>query len=181
MAETDSIDAWLPALREQLEPALTAIIPALHDDLKRLAGSQRRRAGATPTLSTTVLVNELYLKFAQSNGLAVGDRHHFFALAAVAIRQILTDHARRRIAATQVPLDEDNLVAPDDAERVIDIDRALVALKAINPRLVDVVNCRFFGGYDEIETATILGITDRTVRRDWNKARAWLATALDAP
>jgi RNA polymerase sigma factor (TIGR02999 family) len=172
------LDQQLARLRHELEPALGQIIPALHADLKQLAAAQRRRFDSPPTLSTTAVVNELYIKFAQSSGLSVESRRHFFALAALAMRQILTDHARRRADATRADLDEALLVAADDARRLLDIDHALSRLAAINPRLVEVVNCRFFGGYTEEETAAILGVTDRTVRRDWEKARAWLADAI---
>lgn len=176
-----SLDAQLARLRHDLEPALHAVIPALHADLKQLAAAQRRRFDSPPTLSTTAVVNELYLKFAQSSGLSVESRRHFFALAALAMRQILTDHARRRSDASRVALDEALLVPADDARRLLDIDEALARLAEVNPRLVEVVNCRFFGGYTEEETATILGVTDRTVRRDWEKARAWLADAMAGP
>jgi RNA polymerase sigma factor (TIGR02999 family) len=172
------LDQQLARLRHELEPALGQIIPALHADLKQLAAAQRRRFDSPPTLSTTAVVNELYIKFAQSSGISVESRRHFFALAALAMRQILTDHARRRADATRADLDEALLVPADDARRLLDIDHALSRLAAINPRLVEVVNCRFFGGYTEEETAAILGITDRTVRRDWEKARAWLADAI---
>jgi RNA polymerase sigma factor (TIGR02999 family) len=172
------LDQQLARLRDDLEPALHAVIPALYADLKRLAAAQRRRFDAPPTLSTTAVVNELYLKFAQSSGLSVESRRHFFALAALAMRQILTDHARRRTGGARVLADEALLVPDDDARRLIEIDAALDRLAAVNPRLVEVVNCRFFGGYTDEETAAILGVTDRTVRRDWDKARAWLADAL---
>lgn len=174
------LDQQLARLRDDLEPALHAVIPALHADLKRLAAAQRRRFDAPPTLSTTAVVNELYLKFAQSSGISVESRRHFFALAALAMRQILTDHARRRTDGARVSADEALLVPDDDARRLIEIDAALDRLAAVNPRLVEVVNCRFFGGYTDQETAAILGVTDRTVRRDWEKARAWLADALGA-
>lgn len=174
------LDQQLARLRDELEPALRQVIPALHADLRQLAAAQRRRFAAPPTLSTTAVVNELYLKFAQSSGLSVESRRHFFALAALAMRQILTDQARRRGEGELVPVHEAMQVPEQDAQRLIEIDAALERLGAINPRLVEVVNCRFFGGYTENETATILGVTDRTVRRDWDKARAWLAEALDS-
>ena len=97
------------------------------------------------------------------------------------MRQILTDHARRRMLAPTEELDEREIaVSGDDAQRVIEIDAILERLGAVNPRLVEVVNCRFFAGYTEEETAMILGISDRTVRRDWEKARAWLGSELGA-
>lgn len=172
----DPLDVELARLRAELEPALARVIPALHADLRQLAAAQRRRFDSPPTLNTTAVVNELYLKFAQSSRIEVEGRRHFFALAALAMRQILTDHARRRMAPG-ASLDSDALPA-FDAREVIEVDDALRRLAGFNPRLAEVVTCRFFGGYSELETAEILGITDRTVRRDWDKARAWLAAAM---
>lgn len=186
MAATPDIDADLAALRDALQPALARLVPVLHADLKQLAAAQRRRYPSPPTLSTTAVVHELYLKLAGSGSLKVESQRHFFALAALAMRQILADHARRRLLAretgrVQALEGEDALPMADaDLPTIIGVDAALSRLADVNPRLVDVVNCRFFGGYSEVETAEILGVSDRTVRRDWDRARAWLAVALTA-
>jgi RNA polymerase sigma factor (TIGR02999 family) len=169
------------------EEALNALLPLVHGELKRLAASQRRRLGAGDTMQTTALVNEAWFKFTRGRLPVPEDRQHFFALAARAMRQILVDDARRRnalrhgggIAHTDI---DDLPVAQSDhnVDRVLDIDAALTRLEALSPRLVQVVNCLWFAGYTESETAAILGVADRTVRRDWVKARAWLFRELGA-
>jgi RNA polymerase sigma factor (TIGR02999 family) len=184
MPPTADIDADLAALRDALRPALARLVPALHADLRQLAAAQRRRFASSPTLSTTAVVHELYLKLAGSGSLKVESQRHFFALAALAMRQILTDHARKRLGAREAGLadagdvDAALPVADADLPTIVGVDAALTRLAEVSPRLVEVVNCRFFGGYSEVETAEILGISDRTVRRDWDRARAWLAVAL---
>lgn len=164
-------------LRTELQTALPQMVPLLHAELRQLAHAQRRRLGGAPTLSTTAVVHELYLKFAQRQGLEVTDRRHFFALAALAMRQILIDHARQRLRAAREP-------APDwwperlEPQGLVELDSLLEQLAEVQPRVAQVVMCRYFGGYSELETAAVLGVTDRTVRRDWDKARAWLGAAL---
>ena len=166
------------AVRTALEPALCALIPALHADLRRLASAQRRRQPGAETLNTTALVNELYLKLARSGaGISkVHDEPHFFALAALAMRQILIDYARRKSLAEKFehPLDEISL----DLEQMLSIDQALVQLEQVDPRLVRVVECLYFAGYTEGETARVLGVSERTVRRDFTKVRALMQVAL---
>jgi RNA polymerase sigma factor (TIGR02999 family) len=178
------IDADLAALRDALRPALARLMPALHADLKQLAAAQRRRFCSPPTLSTTAVVHELYLKLAGSGSLKVESQRHFFALAALAMRQILADHARKQLSARDagraIEAEAALPVAETDLPTIVGVDSALTRLAEVNPRLVEVVNCRFFGGYSEVETAEILGVSDRTVRRDWDRARAWLAVALDS-
>jgi len=166
-------------LRSDLDHALPILMPLLYSDLRRLASAQRRRLQSSDTLCTTAIVSELYLRFAQSGSLLIASRRHFFALAALAMRQILTDHARRSVLQPQACLPEqlDGLVF-DDPQRVLEIDDLLLRLEAHAPRLAQVVTCRFFGGYSDLETAEILGITDRTVRRDWDKAKVWMSAAL---
>lgn len=156
---------------------------ALYADLKRLARAQRGRVSAGQTLQTTALVNEAYLKLARSSGWK--SREHFLNTAAAAMRQVLVDYARKRLSAKRgagapaEDLDEARneevlILRGEPPERVLELDDALSRLGALNPRLVKVVECRFFAGYGEEETAQALGVTDRTVRRDWIKAKAWL-------
>lgn len=165
--------------------ALDALVPMVHQDLRRIARAQRARIRGGETLCTTALVNEAYLKLLRSGELRAENRRHFFALASVAMRQILVDQARARRAekrehvdAGRIGEDYDPPADAGQAELVLELDDALNRLERLNPRLAQVVNCRYFGGYSEQETAEILGVTDRTVRRDWVKARAWLALAL---
>ncbi|HOX72138.1 MAG: ECF-type sigma factor [Dokdonella sp.] len=156
----------------------SAIDAALYTQLRSLAASQRRRFGsAAHTMGTTAVVHELYLRFAGGSGVDVESQRHFFALSARMMRQILVDHARRR-ALAPMALDPEFELAVEEAATVREVDDALRRLESVNARLARVVECRYFAGYTEPETAEILGVTDRTVRRDWDKARAWLAAAI---
>ncbi|HET8898136.1 MAG TPA: ECF-type sigma factor [Rhodanobacteraceae bacterium] len=165
--------------------ALDRLLPLLSDDLRRLARQQRRRGNSGETLRTTALINEAYLKLRASHRLVSVDRQHFLHTAALAMRHILIDHARSRLAAQRREQDAavDDAQAPAalyrQAQRVIDIDAALSELEASNPRWAQIVNYRYFAGYSEREVAELLGVSERTVRRDWHQARAWLALALD--
>lgn len=164
---------------------------ALYADLKRLARGQRGRVAAGGTLQTTALVHEAWLKLMR--GGAWQSREHFMNSAARAMRHILVDYARQRLAdkrgggAPAESLDEQTM-AEDAAvlrgeppEQVLALHEALEKLAQLSPRLVQVVECRYFAGYGEEETAQLLGLTDRTVRRDWVKAKAWLFREIGAP
>ncbi len=172
--------AALPAARPAPDdPGLRALVELFYGDLRRIARRERFRANAGATLCTTALVNEAWLKLQRS--AVWRDQQHFLATAALAMRQVLVADAQARFSAKrdhgQAPLSlsEDGLDAPDAAdERIVQVNQAVEKLAALSPRLAQVVECRFFAGYGEVETAQALGITDRTVRRDWVKARAWL-------
>lgn len=154
-----------------------AAIGEVIDELRRLARSARRRLPAGETLATTALVHEAYLKLSKSSSASALDRRHFFALAARAMREILVDAARRRqVRGVEGDVAEDFAPTSDlEAENLVAVDQALHGLAEIQPRLAEVVMCRFFAGYTEEETADILAVDVRTVQRDWVKARAWLA------
>ena len=165
--------------------AFDALVPLVYQDLRRVARSQLKRLGAGATLDTTGLVHEAYLRLVEQTRASFADRGHFLAVSAVAMRQILIDHARERTrlkrggAVRPVTLHDDAVAAADkDAERLLDIDRALQQLGSVDPRLVRVVECRYFAGLSEEETAAALGVSLRTAQRDWLKARAWLRQAL---
>lgn len=163
---------------------------ALYADLKRLAHSQRGRVGAGGTLQTTALVNEAWLRLMRAGGWQ--SREHFMNSAARAMRHILVDYARQRVAdkrgggAAIESLDEQTaaedatLLRGEPPEQVVALNDALERLAQLSPRLVQVVECRYFAGYSEQETAELLGLTERTVRRDWVKARAWLFREIGA-
>ena len=159
-----------------------ALLPLMYEDLRRIARRERLRVRAGGTLQTTALIHEAYLKL--RNMTEFNDRAHFLRASALAMRHILVNHARDRMAckrgggATDVALDEAPEVGSAPDEAVVEINAALERLAGLNPRLAQVVECRFFGGYDDEETAAALGLTDRTVRRDWVKARAWLRREL---
>jgi RNA polymerase sigma factor (TIGR02999 family) len=159
--------------------AMTALAPLVYAHLRRLA--RRQLAGEhARTLSTTALVHEAWLDLAEGGGGAWRDRDHFYRYAATAMRHILVDHARARQAAKRggglAHLDAGALQLGSDetAASLVAVDQALGALAAINPRLAQVVELRFFAGLEVEDTARVLGVHVRSVVRDWRKARAIL-------
>jgi RNA polymerase sigma factor (TIGR02999 family) len=158
------------------EAAGDRLFPLLYGELRRRAGRFMRRERPGHTLQPSGLVHEAYLRLAAAPGLDWHDRAHFFAIAARVMRQVLVDHARRRKAAKRdgcrVTLgDEDAAMEPPE---LLDLENALKELAALDPRQARVVELRFFGGLDVPETAEVLGIAPRTVKREWQTARAWL-------
>lgn len=162
-------------------PPAAELASGLYDELRRTARGVRAGHRVGDTLQTTALIHEAWLKLARSGGWQ--SRQHFLFAAAQAMRQVLIDAARARLAARrgggQAPLTLDELgeLGPSDPRldaQILDLHDAMQRLGTLNPRLVQVVECRYFAGYSDIETAEALGITDRTARRDWVKARAWL-------
>jgi RNA polymerase sigma factor (TIGR02999 family) len=180
-----AITELLAELRAGRREAFDQIVPLVYEELHRAA---HRELGRRPsdTLSTTGLVHELYLKFARTPAGDWQSRAHFLGVAAVAMRHILVDRARRRTAGKRgghqrVVTLEDALVANDEqAESLLELHDALEQLAKVSERLARVVECRFFGGMTEQETAESLGVTERTVRRDWVKARGLLYQTLGA-
>jgi RNA polymerase sigma factor (TIGR02999 family) len=154
----------------------------MYEDLRRVARRERMRVRAGGTLQTTALIHEAYLKL--QNLAEFNDRQHFLRASALAMRHILVNHARDRMARKRgggipdLALEDAPEVGAAPDEAVVEINEALERLAGLNPRLAQVVECRFFAGYDDAETAAALGLTDRTVRRDWVKARAWLRREL---
>jgi RNA polymerase sigma factor (TIGR02999 family) len=167
-------------------------VPAVYDELRAIAHRRLAAAGgraAGRTLATTALVHEAYLKLAGGPAGAPGpwrDRAHFLAVAALAMRQILVDRARARAThkrgggAAWSTLDEGAVAADDQPDVLLEIDDALERLAAVSPRLARLVELRFYGGMSEDEIAAALGVTARTVQRDWRKARMLLHRALAA-
>lgn len=161
--------------------AFDAVFPVVYEQLRGMAHRQLRLEHVGHTLGTTALVHEAYLRLVDQRQSRFRDRAHFFAIAATAMRRILVDHARRHGAlkrgagARRVPLESVDLLAADDrAELLVALDAALVRLGGLDARQAKVVECRFFGGLTEDETAEALGVSPRTVKRDWAKARSWL-------
>jgi RNA polymerase sigma factor (TIGR02999 family) len=176
--------ALLPASREGDAEAFAEAYSLAYDELRRLA---RRQLGGAPrgrTLVTTVLVNEAFMKLVR-RPVEVKDREHFFALAARAMRQIIVDHARERQAQKRggdrwpTSLDADEIAIEEVARELVDIDEALGRLQQLDPRLAQIVEWRFFGGMTEDEVGAALVLTARTVRREWQKARAFLYRELN--
>jgi RNA polymerase sigma factor (TIGR02999 family) len=158
--------------------ALEQLVPLVYEDLRRLAQRQLGHEYGERTLNATALVHESYLKLGRS-ALVASDRAHFLAIAARAMRQVLVDHARDRKAAKRGGGLWERTTLTDGAQsQELDADAVLAleeALAGLEPRQRQVVECRFFGGMEEQEIATALGVTERTVQRDWVKARAWLS------
>lgn len=182
--ETSEVTALLRRAEAGDASALDQCLPLVYDELRRIASRVARRGRRGATLATTALVNEAYLRLAGSEVGGWADRGHFFAVAARAMRFIQVDHARQRLAAKRggdqrrLDLDLAELPIEQQADLVVEVGAALERLSEIDPRMTQVVECRFFAGYTEQETAEILKISDRTVRRLWVKARAWLYSFL---
>ncbi|HEV7993261.1 MAG TPA: ECF-type sigma factor [Gemmatimonadaceae bacterium] len=194
--EDEEITAAIAALRHDAPAATSpatapssvdAVLPQVYHELRRIAHRQLRAERPGHTLSTTAVVHEAYLRLAEQRGASWGDRGQFFALAARTMRRILIDYARRHRAARRggadgiaVPFDllersdSPELAVAERGEWLLALDEALARLAERDARLARVVECRFFGGLTEDETAEALGVSPRTVSRDWMMARAWL-------
>jgi RNA polymerase sigma factor (TIGR02999 family) len=161
-----------------------ALFDALYPELKRLA-SYRAAAQGGGGMTTTALVHETYLKLVGARRLDLQDRRHFFACAGRAMRHILVDHARAAFAekrgggVSPVELPEE-IADPASPASYLDLDRALDELAEVNPALHEVVELRYFAGLSREETAELLGCAERTVQRDWQRARAFLHARLAA-
>lgn len=167
-------------MRDQHQ-SVDELVARHYDELRRLAHRHLRRERSDATLETTGLVNEAYLRIASLGEIGVDEKTRFFAVAATTMRRVLVDHARSRrrqkrgAAPERVPLEDIELVLSDDeADELVALDEALTRLEQINPRGNEVVQYRFFGGLTLEETAEILGVSAKTVQRDWLAARAWL-------
>jgi RNA polymerase sigma factor (TIGR02999 family) len=183
------ITGLLAAARQGDGRATHRLMALVYDELRAMARRQLRGRRPGQTITTTALVHEAYLKLVDRESVTWQDRSHFFSVAALAMRHILVDSARRRVAKkrggedVRVTLDEFRLGGeePDAEARAIEVlavDRALASLAALNERLSLLVELRFFAGLSEEETAQVMGTSERTVRRDWRKARAFLFQAL---
>jgi len=176
----------VPELRVGRRDTLDGLMPVVYDELRAIAHRQLALREVGGTLSTTGLVHEAYLKLVDQSRVAWRDRGHFFALASVAMRHVLVDRAKargaqkREGALERVPLDSEQIAADDQAEALLMLNDAIDRLAAVEPRLARVVDCRFFGGMSDDETAEALGVTTRTVQRDWIKARMLLRRVLSA-
>ncbi|MBL0163913.1 MAG: RNA polymerase subunit sigma [Xanthomonadales bacterium] len=175
---SDPTAAWDDLSPASVRSLADQLMPLFHDDLRRLAHRERSRVSAGETLQTTALVNEAYLKLRGSNGWNTDE--HFLRAAALAMRHALVNHAVARLAskrgdgATHVSITSALDVAIEDDASIVALNEALGRLARDSLRLAQVVECRYFAGYDDAETALALGISERTVRRDWILARAWL-------
>jgi len=178
------ITGLLLAWRAGDTAASDRLFPLVYDELRRIAHLHLGGESPGHTLDTTALVHEAYLRLVDQRRVEWADRNHFFSVAAQAMRRILVDYARqyravkRGSAPERVSLTDAMLVVEERADTLVALDEALSELAALDQRLSRVVECRFFGGLTEEETAAVVGVTERTVRRDWAKAKGWLHQAL---
>jgi len=171
--------------REGKAEALDELVPLVHDELRRIARNFMRRQNPGHTLQTTALVNEAFIRLVDSNRVNWQDRNHFFAISAQLMRRVLVDVARRKNSLkrggerVQVTLDDKLNVSDEKETDLIALDEAMSLLAELNPRQSQIVELRYFGGLTEEQIADTLEISSRTVRRDWNLARAWLFRELN--
>jgi RNA polymerase sigma factor (TIGR02999 family) len=175
----EQITDLLLQVRAGSPDAMDRLFCAVYEQLRRIASRQLRAERPGHTLGTTGLVHETYLKLADQSRVQWQDRAHFYRVASCAMRRILVDYARRYRAQRRggelqrVSLDYD-ATAAERGETLLALDEALERLAELDQRQSQVVECRYFGGLTEEETAEALGVTSRTVQRDWAKARGWL-------
>lgn len=181
-----AITTALGRLRGGEAAALDELVELLYRDLRLAAHRQRGKLGRAAGFDTTALVSEAYIRLAKAEALPLADREHFLAVASRAMRQVLIDELRRRrrqrrggaVEPVTLGAAEEIAVAGVSPESLLDLDDALGELEEFEPRLVRVLECRVFGGMSEEEIGVALGISWRTVHRDWVKARGWLALKL---
>ena len=160
--------------------AVESVFPLVYDELRRLAHQHLAREGSVRTLGTTELVHEAYLRLIDQTRVQWTGRAHFMAIAATAMRRILVDRARARRSLKRggslvpVPWDSRDVGTAARADLLVALDESLERLRELDERRARVVECRFFGGMSEEETAEAIGIGLRTVKRDWAKAKSWL-------
>lgn len=156
------------------------LVPLVYGELRRIAAAYLRREGPAHSLQPTALVHEAYLRLADIKEIDWQDRSHFFAVSATIMRRILVDHARANRARKRgngwdaVSLNDAILPSPERAPEILALDEALTRLSQLDRRQGKIVELRFFAGMSEEETGEVLGISSRTVKRDWRIARAWL-------
>jgi RNA polymerase sigma factor (TIGR02999 family) len=179
------ITGWIAQARAGDRAAFDRLFDAMYPDLRRIAHGRLARHARDPLLDTTVLVHECYLKFAAAQRLQPADRAHFLAYAATVMRSIIVDLARasrsdrRGGDAAHVTLNTGIAEGvPEPEDEILDVNEALTELAKLDERLARVVEMRYFGGLNNSEIAQALDLTERTVRRDWDKARLLLANAL---
>jgi RNA polymerase sigma factor (TIGR02999 family) len=186
MSASAESTAVVTVLRSGSRESLDRLVPLLYEELRAIAHRRIAQRADGGTLQTTGLVHEVYLKLMDQPGAGVRDRAHFLALASLAMRHVLVDRAKARGrlkrdgGAAWITFDEDRIAVDDQPDALLQLDDALSWLAGLEPRLARVVECRFFGGLSEAEIAEALGVTERTVQRDWAKARMLLRRALES-
>ncbi len=177
---TEDVTVLLAQLTKGNEEAGSKLIPLVYSELRRLAGGYMRRERSDHTLQPTALVHEAYLRLVGQRAVDWQSRSHFFGIAAQVMRRILVDHARGHLRDKRgggqkpVPIDEAFVFAPEQAQELVKLDQALERLTQLDPRQGKIVELRFFGGLTVEQTADLLSISPKTVKRDWSVAKAWL-------
>ena len=178
------ISRLLRAWSEGDQRAIAELTPIVYEELRRLAGHYMKGERPGHSLQTTALVNEAYLRLVDYKRMKWQDRAHFFAVSGQVMRRILVDHARshnlkRGAGVPHVSLDEVAAVIGDRTGDLVALDDAMNALARLDPRKVQIIEMRFFGGLSVEETAEVLKVSPATVRRDWSIAKFWLYRELD--
>lgn len=181
------VTLWLKQLGEGNKNVLDQLMPAVYQELRRLASGYMRHERPNHTLQTTALVNEAYLLLVDQQHARWENRGQFFGVAAQLMRRVLVDHARAHNAAKRggiapkFSLDEAMVMAKERGSDLLAIEELLNRLAAIDPQQVRIVELRFFAGLSVDETARVLAISDRTVKREWAMAKAWIQRELGGP
>jgi len=163
------------------------LLAETYDFLRRIASRQLKGRPPSATLNTTLIVHEAWMKLSHDGARRFVDQDHYLATASRAMRQILVDHARRKLAekrgagATHVSIEDHQIPEPGVEAQIVDIEAALLKLAENSPELEKIVECRFFAGLTVSETARVLGRSVRSVERDWARARTYLVEFLDTP
>ena len=178
-ADTGQVTLLLRQLQDGRQDAAEQLVPLVYEELRQRAAAFMRHERSDHTLQATELVHEAYRRLVDNPG-NINNRAHFFAIAARAMRRILVDHARARKAAKRgagghkLPVDDVTLVTPEQSIEVLALNQALDQLAEVDEQQSRIVELRYFGGLSEEETAQVLGISSKTVQRDWKVAKAWL-------
>lgn len=179
-ADPGEVTQLLLELKRGNKTAEERLIPLVYGELRRIARIHLRREGPQHSLQPTALVHEAYIRLTGAKDVDWHNRSHFFAVSATIMRRILVDHARNSHARKRgdgwdaVSLNEGILPSPDRAPEILALDGALERLAQLDERQSKIVELRFFAGMNEDETGVALGISSRTVKRDWRLAKAWL-------
>jgi RNA polymerase sigma factor (TIGR02999 family) len=180
MDPSGDVTQLLVELTKGNKAAASKLIPLVYKELRRLAGRQMRRERADHTLQATALVNEAYIKLVEQRPVRWQNRAHFFAIAAQTMRCVLIDHARSHLRAKRgggqevIALDETFVFSPERSRELLRLDESLERLAKFDPQQSKIVELRFFAGLTVEETAAVLQVSPKTVKRDWSVAKAWL-------
>ncbi len=181
MSAEENLTIWLGRMSEGEDGALDHVMRVLYDEIRFLARQRLRSERADHTLAATALVNEVYLKLASQRRIKADDRMQFMGVAAVTMRRVLVDYARTRTRAKRgggeqpVPLEEvEPFLSIEESDEILALDAAIEKLAGLDARAASVVEQRFYSGLSVEETAQLLGVSTKTVQREWTAARAWL-------